>query len=168
MRWKEGSLIKRNTQSPGIHSNTMKSNYLPYKIFQEESQRLFRFLENYNLNLASVEEGPINVGTHLTYKSSLVAVQLGFEPQERLILVYLIKLKDKQIPTYPTHTYYIDELIGIKSPSLKIPHQRSDAVLTRTGIIQVLSQYATFLRKYGKNILRGDFSEVEGIRRRSS
>jgi hypothetical protein len=142
-----------------------------YKTFENLCRQIFQFLvDDFGFKIVSVERGPANVGIHITYQGRS-AVQVSFEPAENAVLVYLIRLINGKIPEYPlkypTNAFYLDELVDLKSPSLKIARKGVGKPLSSQALEAILKQYADALRRVGADVLRGDsraFSQLEQAR----
>ena len=142
-----------------------------YKTFEKQCHQIFQFLvDDFGFKIVSVERGPANVGVHITYQGRS-AVQVSFEPAEDAVFVYLIRLLDGKIPDYPlkypTNAFYLDELIDLKSPSLKIARKNVGKPLSSQELEAILKQYANALRRIGADVLRGDsgaFVQLEQAR----
>ena len=96
-----------------------------YESFEKETKRLFRFLETkYGFKIASIEKSPPNVGIHIVYLNPTTAVQVGYEPAENFIPVYLMRLVNGHLPKYPeeysSNTFYLDRLFAVRAPNLVI------------------------------------------------
>lgn len=144
-----------------------------YNTFEKLCRRTFQFLvDDFGFKVAAVERGPVNVGIHITYQGRS-AVQVSFEPAENAVFVYLIRLLDGKIPEYPlkypTNSFYLDELIDLKSPSLKVAQKGVGKLLSSRDLEAILKQYANALRQVGVDVLRGDariFLQLEQMRKR--
>ena len=144
-----------------------------YNTFENLCRQTFQFLEDdFGFKIASVERGPVNVGIHITYQGRS-AVQVSFEPRENAVFVYLIRLLDGKIPEYPLkypmNSFYLDELINLKSPSLKVAQKGAGKLLSSRDLEAILNQYANALRQVGIDVLRGDpriFLQLEQMRKR--
>lgn len=143
-----------------------------YKTFETLCRRTFQFLvDDFGFRIVSVERGPANVGIHITYQDRS-AVQVSLEPTENAVFVYLIRLLDGKIPEYPlkypANSFYLDELIDLKSPSLKIERNDTGKPLSPRELKGILMQYANALRRVGVEVLRGNaevFSQLEQARK---
>lgn len=124
----------------------------------------FKFLSAYRCELAGVEVD--NYGAEVTYKNRTTAVKVTLELRENDIFVYLIRLVDGGIPAYldaPSRWFYLDNVVKLRSPSTTLPRKRFGEWLTPDDIDHLLSDYADALRRYGEDILRGDFSVFEDL-----
>jgi len=140
-----------------------------YSTFERLCRQTFQFLvDDFGFKLTSIERGPINVGIHITYKSPVTAVEVSFEPRENTLFVSLIRFVNGKMPEYllkyPMNTFYVDELIDLKSPSLRVEQKKTSELLSSREVQAILKQYADALRQIGADVLRGDmrvFSELE-------
>lgn len=143
-----------------------------YSTFEMICHRVFKFLvDDFEFKVVSVERGPINVGVHITYQGQ-IAVQVSFEPAENAVFIYLIRLLDGKLPEYPVkypkNSFYLDELIDLKSPSFKVEQSTIGEPTSPPKLQAILEQYANALRCIGKDILRGDpkvFLQLEQARK---
>lgn len=143
-----------------------------YKTFENLCRQTFQFLiDDFGFKIKSIERGPSNVGLQITYQGR-IAIQVNLEPTENSVFVYLIRLLDGKIPEYPlkypANSFYLDELIDLKSPSLKMERNNTGKPLSPQELKAILKQYANALRRLGVEVLRGNvgiFSQLEQARK---
>lgn len=142
--------------------------------FEVLCKKIFKFLEKkFGCKLNSVERN--SYGTYLSYKNATTGVEISFTPGDGDILIYLIKLVDGIIPSYPVtitlkdSIYYfeLNDIIFIKESALQIQYPSTDELMNNYGVLKgFLTQQAEYLKKYALDILKGDFSlfpELEKI-----
>lgn len=144
-----------------------------YDTFERLCHKIFRFLvDDFGFKIVSAERGPINVGIHITYQGR-IAVRVSFEPGENAVFICLIRLLDGKIPEYPLryprNSFYVDELIDLKSPSLRVEQKDIGEPPSSEDLEAILKRYASALRQLGEEALRGDadvFLQLERARKR--
>jgi hypothetical protein len=123
----------------------------------------FRFLEEeFGFSRRSSER--TRYGSHIAYTNETTSVRVSLEPREGGIFVELSRLVDGEVPSAP---------VIIESDSVLNSFDLDDVLLLRLGppgealgapsaftvdeIEAELDTYATALRDYASDILRGDF-----------
>lgn len=108
----------------------------------------------------------------VTYKNQAMGIKVSFEFRENQIFVYLTRLINGEIPAYldgPSHWFYLDNLVKLKgSPSTTLPRKEFGDWLTPDDIDEILTAYASALKEYGEDVLRGDFPFSLSLRNRST
>ena len=136
------------------------------RTFIKECLDKFRFLEAYGCELVGIEENDSDV--EITYKNQTTGIRVSFEVRENNILVYLIRLVSGEIPAYldaPSHWFYLDNVIKLRSPSTTLPRKAPGDWMTPEDIDYFLTAYADALREYCGDVLRGDFRVFAELRR---
>lgn len=130
-----------------------------HRVFTQKSLNNFRYLAAYGCELTSIEEDRYVV--EITYKNQTTGIKVSFEFRENQIFVYLIRLINEEIPAYldaPSRWFYLDNLVELRSPSTTLPRKEFGDWLTPDDINDILTAYASALKEYGEDVLRGDFS----------
>ncbi len=143
-----------------------------YEPFKGEYQKHFRFLQdNFGCRLVDAKESVYEAS--VTYTNATTGVEITFDPRENYILVSLIRLIGGEVVPYhvaPHNWLYLHELLEARAPSTVIHGKKHGDWMTGPDMERILSEYADALRRYGDDILRGDFSLftqlVEARRRR--
>jgi hypothetical protein len=134
-------------------------------IFIQNCLNRFDYLSAYGFELAGTTRD--RYGSEVTYKNQTTGVKVSFEVRENEIFVYLIRLIDGEIPDYldaPSHWFYLDNLVKLRSPRTNVPRKEADDWFTPEDVDHLLSVYAELLKEHGEDVLRGDFlvfSELE-------
>ena len=138
------------------------------KQFEESCKRSFQFLmDEYGCQI--VKSGKHAAGAAMTYANSTTGVKVSLEPRENAIFVYLIQLRDGKIPAYldaPDGWVYLDAVLSLKNPNLKVRQKAFGDWLKPKDIDAVLAHYANALRTYGQEVLSGDFTIFKIIRQK--
>lgn len=130
-----------------------------HRVFTQKCLDKFRYLAAYGCELTSIEDDRYLV--EITYKNQTTGIKVSFELRENQIFVYLIRLINGEIPAYldaPSRWFYLDNLVKLRSPSTTLPRKEFGDWLTPDDIDDILTAYASALKKYGEDVLRGDFS----------
>lgn len=135
-------------------------------IFIQKCLDRFGYLSAYGFELAGTTRD--RFGSEETYKNQTTGVKVSFDVRENDISVYLIRLINGEIPDYleaPSRWFYLDNLVKLRSPATNVPRKKGSDWLTPDDIDRILSAYADLLRKYGEDVLRGDFSVFSELER---
>lgn len=127
--------------------------------FTQKCLNKFRYLATYGFELTGIEED--RYGTEITYKSETTGIKVSFDIRENDIFLYLIRLIKGDIPAYidaPSRWFYLDNLVKLRSPSTTLPRKEFGDWLTPDDIDEILTAYASALKEYGEDVLRGNFS----------
>lgn len=144
--------------------------------FFNTCQKEFQYLID-KFNCRVISKSLTNYSSTIIYKNNTTAIEISYEPREEYIFVLLMRLVDGVVPGYPIfiyqetklHVFYLDDLLGIRNPSLIISRKLAGVPFTNSDIGKMLKRYALALRKYGSDILNGDFiifSDLEKIVKR--
>lgn len=96
----------------------------------------------------------------LTYANSTTGIEIGLEPRENYIFLYLIKLHDGKVPGYltsPESWIYLDAILSSLSPPFKIRQKPYGDWLKPEDVKEIVTNYARALKRYGSDVLSGDF-----------
>ncbi len=130
------------------------------RVFTQKCLNKFKYLlAAYGCELAGIEED--KYGTEVTYKNQTTGIRISFEIRENDIFVYLIRLINGEIPAYldaPSRWFYLDNLVMLRSPSTTLLRKEFGGWLTPNDVDDILTAYASALKEYGEDVLRGDFS----------
>jgi len=144
-----------------------------YEVFKKQCKKIFQFLEDeFGFQIVASEQDLY--GMDITYQNSTTAIEIRFEPRENRIFILLMRLIKGELPNYPifikneseVNSFYLDDLIDLKTPSSKVKQKKFGDWLTSQDLENILIKYATVLKQYGTDILRGDFkvfSKLEKI-----
>ena len=135
-----------------------------YGWFREAIAASFTFLEDeYGCRrTVTRDEGPHGIVTR--FLNATATVEVGYEPQDAAIEVFLVKLEGGRVPSYvdawqrnwvPLHRY-LDHAgeSGAEGPNT-VPWGERDALR------EVLARHAQALRQHGGAVLRGEFSIID-------
>jgi hypothetical protein len=138
------------------------------QLFEAEGEKAFRLLIlEYGCGRPRIRRTSYSVD--ITYKNATTGIKVSLEPRENLVIVYLIRLADGEIPSYldsPSSWHYLDTIIALRAPTDAVKQKLPDEQLTASDVERILTEYADALRKYGDDVLRGDFSVFGELDRR--
>lgn len=114
----------------------------------------------------------MHLSSSLTYQNDTTAVEVSLEPLDGGVFVLLSRLVNGKIPEYPIfvtremtlHSYYLDDLVGLKRPATPVREANEDASDARE-VKKALAQSAAQLRELGCDILKGDFAVFDKLDR---
>ena len=149
-------------QLPGEEAVQVTDNLM--NVFVECCHEAFQSLIR-EFDFKAVETRRDQFGTDVTFQNATTAINLGFEPRERHVFVMLYRLIDGNLPRYKSlmesdndfeNRFDLDDLINLRAPSLNVEKSFGGSP-TRSDLEQILTQYATVLRRYASDVLDGDF-----------
>lgn len=135
-----------------------------YKMCKEE----FKFLET-EFNCKVVNINQTKSRELLIYMNETTAVQISLELRDGGIFVEIMKLDEGKIPpkaifvnsNTKLNRFDFEDLLAIRNPSLSIERPDLDKLIFEPGwektMTRVVRQFASELRKYAFDVLRGDF-----------
>jgi hypothetical protein len=132
--------------------------------YREVADRAFRFLIEEH-GFASPEFKTDVYGASLVYRGPTVAVDVAWDKQERLVEVYVIRLRDGEIPLLveePQDWIYLSALLAIRAPHL-VPALTERIGRTLGNVERILTAAAESLREHGRDAMAGEpgvFAEV--------
>lgn len=142
--------------SPGMKNNI-------FQIFKAATLKNFIFLDaEFDCHVLSVDKDAAQFS--INYANKTTGIGVRYEPLDNVVFIYLVKLVDGAFPAYSVKNWYnIDSLIYRMSPVDKIEQEKYGFSFSNSqeDFDTILSLYARALKKYGKNILRGDFAIFE-------
>lgn len=108
------------------------------------------------------------------YESETTAVEIGLEWKEQYIYVELFRLIGGRIKKNPIviqpdselTVHNLEDLIGIRAPSMMPGREHISKPITVDTLDQVLTHYSRALKEVGGDVLAGDFTvfrELESI-----
>ena len=153
MRWRGRKSMKGNIQRPNSKKDKFKN-----IVFEKICLDKFRFLKReFDFTLSS-SYGTRYGGTFILYQNSTTAVEISLQPREGGVFgCCLIKLIKDEIPPYPHHWFYIEQLLRRRDPSFKIDRPPPEELYKPSTFEKILGQYATAVEKYARDVLLGDF-----------
>jgi hypothetical protein len=133
----------------------------------EKCKEEFQFLESeYGFKLISLDDSD-EFSIKVTYKNLTTGIQIHFEPFDMGIMVRLIRLVNGQIPRDITllkhntkmNIFDVGDLISLNDPSFlsEIVKFNHAGTLSQNEFKQIIVLYATALKRWGREILIGDF-----------
>jgi hypothetical protein len=134
-------------------------------VFEDLVSKHFSYLRSdYGLEKIAVEKSSYEC--YVTFSNKKIAVQVSLEMKDGGIFVMLIRLVDGKLPTYEVfirpdtaiNHFDLEDVVDLKNPEFSLEQEYSDeSYPTIQELEENLSKYAEALRKYGKDILAGDF-----------
>jgi hypothetical protein len=137
------------------------------KKFRPLCEDVFRFLiDEFGCHVESRDQR--EYADCITYKNKTTAIIIMYEIYEERVRTLLCRLVDGKIPPYPLfvrpdtvlNQFDLLDLVKIKDQKLfnKLLSQEGKEVLSET-----IMEHATALRKYGRDIIRGNFSDFKKL-----
>jgi hypothetical protein len=131
--------------------------------FERTCLQKFGFLEK-GCGFALRSSERTSYGSHVTYSNQTTGVRVSLEPREGGIFVELSRLVDGELPSVPIfiesdsvlNSFDLNDIILLRSAPTGKQLDTSSA-LTADEIESELERYASALRDYAPDILRGDF-----------
>lgn len=142
-----------------------------FDTFEKECRKCFMFLEE-EFDFKTPKRQRMHLSSSLTYQNNTTAVEVSLEPLDGGVFVLLSRLVNGKIPEYPIfvtrdmalHSYYLDDLVGLKRPDTPVREANEDASDVRE-VKKALAQSAAQLRELGSDILKGDFAVFDRLDR---
>jgi hypothetical protein len=107
----------------------------------------------------------------VTFKNKTIAIQVSFEPLSGGVFVTVFRLMENGVlPEYPMRfdpnsdlqVFDFSNVLMLKGIS---PVKQNHKLLSDCSYVgEIVSEYATLLRKYGDEFLRGDFRVLPQIK----
>lgn len=137
--------------------------------FESRVRKAFGFLESErHFQISAVEKD--NYGSLVMYKGGFVAIRVSLDLYDGRIFVTIYRLKNGRIPEYPifyesTAEFLVlsfDDLLTVKGEKAlgQNPHQINDPNYQEL----ILNEYANLVKKYGMEIINGNFEVLESIK----
>lgn len=145
---------------------------LYHKKFRNFVVKDFSFLvEKFNFKIIKEGKEPYAYSYRITYKNKTTAINVSYDIRDEGISVLIYRLVDGEIPTYPifvtkdtmVNCYYFDTIIALRSSNpdedlyTKEHVKEFPPIYDEKTIEKIVSEYAKAVRKYGKDIMTGDF-----------
>jgi hypothetical protein len=131
-----------------------------YRWFRACAEKSFAFLESEcGCSRRTRDEGPD--GIFMRFQNETTGVEVGYEPMDEVVEVFLIKLENGRAPPYLDSwqrnwvplSRYLDR-VGAIGPEVPGTVRWGD----RVAMGDVLGRWAQALHEHGQTVLRGDFS----------
>lgn len=140
------------------------------KDFDIIAQEQFKFLvSEYDFRLSKCEKE--DWGYELIYLNDTTGVKITYEYREAYVFIMLYQLLDGEFQENPRniegntilHGYGLDDLISLRNPQTLIKPaydygEQSKYYDEKNGLLLYVSEFAENLKKYAKDILKGDFT----------
>ncbi|MBI3143582.1 MAG: hypothetical protein HYZ16_12215 [Bacteroidetes bacterium] len=140
------------------------------KDFDIIAQEQFKFLESeYSFRLSKCEKE--DWGYELIYLNDTTGVKITYEYREAYVFIMLYQLIDGELRENPRsidnntilHGYGLDDLISLRNPQALIKPaynygEQSKYYDEKNGLLLYVSEFAGNLKRYAKDVLKGDFT----------
>lgn len=140
----------------------------------EKIKEQFSYLEKeFNFELIGFDEEKYTL--QVLYKNNTTAIRISFEPYDVGIIISIIKLVNGKIIENPkplkkdtkVNIFDLGDLINLRNPSLwiEITQKNHPGALTVEEFENITLIYASALKKYGDDILSGNFGMFNELNR---
>ena len=137
--------------------------------FRIVEENLAPVLDEYALRRTSVEDGGGYTYHIIVFQNDYTGLKVTFEWRDKYLAVQLCRLVDGKVQRDEASRdsewtcFHLVDLLSVNAPdydqnSLLLPEEWNTEEATMDEIGQSLKKYADAIRRYGGDVLRGDFS----------
>jgi hypothetical protein len=111
--------------------------------------------------------------SRVIFRNATTAVEIGLEWREQYVYVEVYRLVDGKMEENPIvihpeselTAFNLEDLVAVRAQGLQLISQSPGTPLTRHDIEKILNDRAVALRKYGRDVLQGDFRVFRKLER---